>query len=486
MLVGAGFAAQMVIRELSRPGSGYVVAGCIDDDVSKLGIHVLGIPVRGCIFDLERLVSENPPDEILIAIPSATGKQMQRIAEECQKTRLPFRTVPTLRDILRGDASINQFREVRLEDLLGRNPVEIDLESVRRQLQGAVILVTGAAGSIGSELCQQILEYDPAKLVCIDQNETGIFYLQPELRKRAGRAKLVCLVADVGDSESMRRCFSDHEVDFVFHAAAYKHVPVMEANVAEALRNNVFALNRLLDIAEEEGCRGFLLISSDKAVNPTSVMGASKRIGELILASRPQNGMRCVSVRFGNVLGSSGSIVPILKEKLRQGKPLTITHPDVRRFFMTTHEAVSLVLHSFTLGSHGDILVLEMGSPVSIHELARTLIRLSGKSAESVQIQFTGLRDGEKLEEELFYESEMVSATTSEKIKRTTSSRYVWLELQQALEELRTTLTLDGAATIRAKIKEIVPEYSFREDPQARTGSNAPVDALLQRAANHD
>jgi FlaA1/EpsC-like NDP-sugar epimerase len=486
MLVGAGFAAQMVIRELSRSESGYVVVGCVDDDASKLGIHILGIPVLGCIAELARLVSENSLDEILIAIPSATGKQMQRIAEECQKTQLPFKTVPTLSDIIRGDASVSQFREVRLEDLLGRDPVQIDLEAVRRHLQGSVIVVTGAAGSIGSELCRQILEYDPAKLVCIDQNETGIFYLQLELSKRAGRAKLICFVADVGDSESMRRCFSNHEVDFVFHAAAYKHVPLMEANVAEALRNNVFTLNRLLDIAEEEGCRGFLLISSDKAVNPTSVMGASKRIGELILASRPQNGMRCVSVRFGNVLGSSGSIVPILKEQLREGKPLTITHPDIRRFFMTTHEAVSLVLQSFTIGGHGDILVLEMGTPVSILEMARTLIRLSGKSEESVQIQFTGLRDGEKLEEELFYETERVSATTSEKIKRTTSGRHVWLELQRALEELRTTLTLDGAAPIRAKIKEIVPEYSFIENLQVRAVSKAPVDTFLQQAASHD
>jgi len=485
MLVGAGFAAQMVIRELARPESSYVVVGCVDDDASKIGMRMHGIAVLGRIDDLASIVSENPVEEILIVIPSATNKQMQRIAEACQKTRLLYKTVPTLGDIIRGEASISEFREVRLDDLLGRDPVQIDLEAVRSHLQGSVIAVTGAAGSIGSELCRQILEFDPSKLVCIDQNETGMFYLQQELSKRAGRARVICVVVDVGNATSMRRCFSDHKIEFVFHAAAYKHVPVMEANVAEAIRNNVFTLNGLLDIAEEEGCRGFLLISSDKAVNPTSVMGASKRIGELILASRPQNGMRCISVRFGNVLGSSGSVILILKEQLRAGKPLTITHPDIRRFFMTTHEAVSLVLQAFTVGDHGNIMVLEMGNPVSILEMARTLIRLSGKPEESVQIQFTGLRDGEKLEEELFYETERISATTSEKIKCTTSGRQSWLEMQRALEELRKSLTVDGAAPIRAKIKEIVPEYSFTEIPHVRDTSKAPVDVSLKKAAGH-
>jgi FlaA1/EpsC-like NDP-sugar epimerase len=465
LLVGAGFAAQMVIRELARPESGYFAVGCVDDDPSKMGLHINRVPVLGSVAQLESVLETDPVEEILIAIPSATGKQMQRITEICQKAKLPFKTVPTLSDIIRGEAKVSQFREVRLEDLLGREPARIDLEAVRSQLRDKSVVVTGAAGSIGSELCRQLLDYGPCKLICVDQNETGIFYLQQELRRRSRETQLVCCVADVSDAERMRRCFSDQQVDYVFHAAAYKHVPVMEQNVAEALRNNVFALQGLLDIAEEHGCKSFVLISSDKAVNPTSVMGSSKRIGELMLAARPNKDMRCVSVRFGNVLGSSGSVVPILQEELRQGRPLTITHPEIRRFFMTTQEAVSLVLQAFAIGQHGDILVLEMGTPVRIVDMARTLIRLSGTPEESVQIQFTGLREGEKLEEELFYQHEEVLPTTCDKIKRINGSKPDNRRLCSLLEELRASLSIDGTGPIRAKIREIVPEYYYEVEP---------------------
>jgi FlaA1/EpsC-like NDP-sugar epimerase len=482
MLVGAGFAAQMVLRELARADSGYSAVGCADDDESKVGIHVHGVPILGRVDELKALVDANPVDEILIAIPSATGKQMRRITTECQKTHLPFKTVPTLSDIIRGEATVSQFREVRLEDLLGRDPVQIDLQTVRHYLQGNVIAVTGASGSIGSELCRQILEFDPRKLVCIDQNETGIFYLEQELSKRAGQVELAFCVANVGDTDSMRYHFSNHGIEFVFHAAAYKHVPTMESNVGGAIGNNVFSLLNLLDIAEDTGCRGFVLISSDKAVNPTSIMGASKRIGELIVTSRPRNGMRCVSVRFGNVLGSSGSVVPILQEQLRQGLPLTITHPDIRRFFMTTHEAVSLVLQAFTIGSHGDILVLEMGTPVNIAEMARTLIHLSGKSEESIRMEFTGLRAGEKLEEELFYVTEKVSSTSCDKIKCTTGGEQMWPELLRKLAELRLTLNLNGHSAIRAKVREIVPEYQWEGFKDSVVSLNADFATLHNSA----
>lgn len=459
ILVGAGFAAQMVIRELSRPKSGYVAVGCVDDDASKLGVHIIGVPVLGTVDQLRSVLETNSVDEILIAIPSATGKQMQRITEICQRARLPFKTVPTLSDIIRGEAKVSQFREVRLEDLLGRDPVRIDLQAVRRQLSGRNVVVTGAAGSIGSELCRQIIEYGPSTLVCVDQNETGIFYLQGELRRRNSATRLICRVADVSNAESMRRCFSEHSVEYLFHAAAYKHVPIMEENVAEAIRNNVLTLQKLLDIAEEEGCKAFVLISSDKAVNPTNVMGSSKRIGELIMSARPNGNMRCVSVRFGNVLGSSGSVVPILQEQLRLGRALTITHPEIRRYFMTTKEAVSLVLQAFTIGDHGDILVLEMGTPVKIVDMARTLIRLSGRPEDAVEIKFTGLRPGEKLNEELHYRYEKLLPTTFEKIRKISGSKPDWSQLRHQLEELRVSMNVDGAAPILAKIKEIVPEY---------------------------
>jgi FlaA1/EpsC-like NDP-sugar epimerase len=264
----------------------------------------------------------------------------------------------------------------------------------------------------------------------------------------------------------MRKLFAQYSPDVVFHAAAYKHVPVMERNVQEAVKNNVFALLHLLEIAEESGCESFVVISSDKAVNPTSIMGATKRVNELIIACRPASGMRCVSVRFGNVLGSSGSVVPIFQKQLRTGQSLSITHPEIKRFFMTGHEAVLLVLQAFAIGEHGDTLVLDMGEPVRILDLARTLIRLSGISEREVRIEFTGLREGEKLTEELFYETEEVHPTRFEKIKKTRSVLDGWCKLQRHLDELRTSMGVDGPEPVRRKIKEIVPEYSYQStDP---------------------
>src|SRR6266513_3978993 len=353
MLVGAGFAAQMVIRELARPNSGYVAIGCVDDDRSKIGVHIQGVPVLGTIEELETLVQDNPAEAILIAIPSASGSQMRRITDACQKAKLPFKTVPTLSDIIRGEASINQFREVRLEDLLGRESVQIDLEAVRNQIAARTIIVTGAAGSIGSELCRQILDYRPARLICLDQSETGLFLLRLELDTRQNDAQVAFRVADVTDGERVRSLLSEFSPEIIFHAAAYKHVPLMESNVQEAVKNNVLGLLSLVGLADESGCKNFVMISSDKAVNPSNIMGATKRTCELILSSRPQNEMRCVSVRFGNVLGSSGSVVPVLTQQLHNHEPLTVTHPDIKRFFMTTGEAVALVLQAFVIGKNG-------------------------------------------------------------------------------------------------------------------------------------
>jgi len=475
ILIGAGSAAEMIIRETMLPDSGYTAVACVDDDPSKLGIRLHGVPVVGRVDQLPALLSSYPADHVLITVRSATGPQMEKFVEVCQQARVSFKTVPALRDILSGHVSINQVRDVNLDDLLGREPARIDLDSVRKQIEGRAVMVTGGAGSIGSELCRQILNYHPASLICVDQSETGMFFLRLELAQHpAGGCATYC-VADVADSDRMRRLLIEHGVQIVFHAAAYKHVPIMEVNVDEAVRNNVFALLNLLDAATDAGCESFILISSDKAVNPTSVMGATKRICELILFSRPANGMRCVSVRFGNVLGSSGSVVPVLKQQLRENQPLTITHPGIRRFFMVTREAVALVLQAFAIGASGDILVLDMGDPVEILALARTLIRLSGKPEHSVQIQFTGLREGEKLEEELFYSSEDVRPTACDRIKCTRGTHDGWLMLQQRLEELRAILLLDSASAIREKIREIVPEYSY----SATAGSESDSQKTL-------
>ena len=461
IFIGAGVAAQTAAREIKRSKSGYVVLGYVDDDQSKFGLKIDGIPVLGAVNQLPGLVKRYPVDEILIAVPSASPKQLQRFVEICEQISVKFRTIPALADIITGRVLIRQFREVRIEDLLGRDPVEIDLESVRKQVRGGVVVVTGAGGSIGSELCRQVLAYEPQTLICVDQNETAVFYLQRELRAQEKRTHQVFCVADVGDRERMRSIFTEHTPHIVFHAAAYKHVPVMETNVQGAIKNNIFALLDLLKVAQGNGCHSFVLISSDKAVNPTSVMGVTKRIGELIISCRPTGGMRSVSVRFGNVLGSSGSVIPVFKDQIQNNQPLTITHREMRRFFMTTREAVSLVLQAFAIGKHGDTLVLDMGTPVRIVDLARTLIRLSGKIEQQVPIRFTGLREGEKLVEELFYSDEEVCPTSCPKIKRARGSSPGWLPLKTQLEELRTTMFMDGTGLIRAKFKEIVPEYSY-------------------------
>lgn len=482
MLVGAGVAAQIVIREIKRMRDTYEVIGCVDDDPSKLGIKIEGIPVIGSVNQLPALLGAEHVDEILIAVPSATGKQMQRFVGICEQTGTRFETVQALRDIITGQGTIREFRDVNLEDLLGRDAVDIDLGSVRKHIEGRAVLVTGAAGSIGSELCRQILEYGPSVLLCLDQSETGVFYLQRGLAKLRPDSPTIFCVADVGDQERLSKLFAEHKPEVVFHAAAYKHVPVMEGNVQEAVKNNVFGLLNLLEVAEKSGCKSMVVVSSDKAVNPTSIMGATKRLNELIIASRPMNGMRCVSVRFGNVLGSNGSVVPVFQEQLRTGQPLTITHPEIKRFFMTGREAVSLVLQAFAIGSHGDILVLDMGEPVRILDLARTLIRLSGRSEREVGIRFTGLREGEKLMEELFYESEEIHPTPFEKIKRTQRSLDSWFTLKRHIDELKTSMSVDGAEPVRCKIKEIVPEYSYRSAYAPKNGAARRATISAQAA----
>ncbi len=471
ILIGAGFAAQMIIRETMRPGSGYIVVACADDDPSKLGMKLHNVPVVGPVDRLPTFLSSHLAEEVLIAVPSATGMQMRRFVEVCERAGMPFKTVPALRDIIAGQVSVSQLREVDLDDLLAREPAEIDLEAVREQIDGNCVMVTGAAGSIGSEICRQILDYGAARLVCVDQNETGLFHLRLQHHRHHHVDRGVYRVADVRDRARLREILTEHIPTVVFHAAAYKHVPMMEMNVREAVENNVFALVGLLEEVQEAGCEGFVLISSDKAVNPTSAMGVTKRIGELILSARPANGMRCVSVRFGNVLGSSGSVVPVLKEQLRNNWPLTITHPEVKRFFMTTREAVALVLQAFAIGEQGDILVLEMGEPVRILDLAHTLVRLSGKSEKDVRFKFIGLREGEKLQEELFYQDEQVQITSSRQIKRTRGSGDGWAKLQGQLAELRSAMSINGPGPIRAKIKEIVPQYAY-------TQVKEPVEAV--------
>lgn len=473
LVVGAGSAAAMLLSELPR--NGYVAVGMVDDDPAKRGAKIHGTTVIGSAEDIPALVAEHEVNEIFIAIPSATGKQMRRITEFCQNTRVRFRTIPGLSDFIEERATIEQLRDVNLEDLLGRDPVRLDANQVRTRLQGKVVLVTGGAGSIGSELCRQIARFGPARLICLDQAETPLFYVQQQLGSSA-QTPMSFLVADITDSERMRQIMLEYGVQTIFHAAAYKHVPLMEDNLTEALKNNVFGLMSLVETAEQCGCQDFLLISSDKAVNPTSFMGCTKRVGELFLAARRSFRMRCVSVRFGNVLGSQGSVVPLFQEQIRQHRRLTVTHPEMLRYFMTIPEAVSLVLQGFAIGHSGDILVLDMGEPVRILDLARALIRLSGLAENEIKIVFTGLRPGEKLVEELFYETEEQSPTPVSKVLRTNSRPQGIADLQPRLEQLALVMGNSDRDAIRRCMRDIVPEYDWSH-------VHPPQEMIAKRAA---
>ena len=465
IVAGAGEAASLLIHEMLR--TEFIPVACVDDDVLKRGARIHGVPVVGTIDTIKTTVEAYKAEEVFIAIPSADGAQMQRISRLCEQAAVRYRTVPNLRDLLMGSGSISQLREVSVEDLLGRDPVQMDLSTVRSQITGKVVMVTGAAGSIGSELCRQLLAYSPAKLIVLDQAETPMFYLQLQLTKQSSSDRVAYLVADVANTSRMRRILSEAAVEIIFHAAAYKHVPLVELNIRGALTNNVLAVPPLLDVAEECGCEAFVLISSDKAVQPTSFMGATKRLGELILAARPKKHMRCVSVRFGNVLGSQGSVIPVFKEQIEKEGRITITHPDITRFFMTIPEAVSLVLQAFTLGQHGDILVLDMGNPVRILDLAHSLIRQCGKSSREVKIEFIGLRPGEKMYEDLFYPTERKFGTGNRKVKRTQSEIIPWAALCAHLEDLVALTNSGTEISIRAKMKEIIPEYSYQTESAA-------------------
>jgi len=480
IIAGAGEAASLLIREMLR--TEFVPVACLDDDVFKHGAKIHGVPVVGTIDAIGTTVKALDAEEVFIAIPSANGAQMQRVSRICEQAGVRYRTVPNLHDLLMGRGSISQLREVSVEDLLGRDPIQMDLSMVRNQIAGKVVMVTGAAGSIGSELCRQVLAYGPAKLIVLDQAETPMFYLQLQLTKQPSGNRVVYAVADVANTSRMRRILSDGAVDIIFHAAAYKHVPLVELNIRGALTNNVLALPPLLDVAEECGCEAFVLISSDKAVEPTSFMGATKRLGELMLAARPKKNMRCVSVRFGNVLGSQGSVIPVFKEQIEKEGRITITHPEITRFFMTIPEAVSLVLQAFTIGEHGDILVLDMGNPVRILDLAHSLIRQCGKTPSEVKIEFVGLRPGEKLHEDLFYPRERQLPTTNRKVKRTQSEIIPWTALSIHLEDLISLTNSGTEISIRAKMKEIIPEYSYQTE--ALSVLNEPAGKAFSPAMN--
>lgn len=383
--------------------------------------------------------------------------------------------------LARRSTSREQMREFSWDDLLGDvDPVCLDLDSARQRIAGRVVMVTGAAGSIGSELCRQLLECGPSKLLCVDRAETPLFHLQNVLSgclrpvEMSAKSEIIYRLADITDSVRMGDLIREQGVRALLHAAAYKHVPLMEYNLQEALKNNVFGLESLMETAGRCGCEDFLLISSDKAVNPTSFMGCTKRIGELIMAARPSP-MRCLSVRFGNVLGSQGSVVPLFREQIRVQRRITVTHPDMARYFMRIPHAVSLILQAFSMAEQRDLFVLDMGKPVRILDLARALIRISGVPEDEVTIEFTGVRPGEKMFEELFFDFETRLNTPATKIFRVQARVEPWAQLQQQLAELRADCATGIVDRIRSKVKEIVPQY--RWEPKE---ADVPANLLLR------
>ena len=464
IVVGAGDAAQLIVKELLRsPSLGYTPIGLVDDDPRKKNLRLHNVRVLGTTKELPKILAENRPDEVLIAIPSASGEVRQRVVDMTREAGVPVKTLPGIYELISGDVDLaGQIRAVQVEDVLGREPVEVDLRAVAAYLADETVLVTGAGGSIGSELCRQIARIGCKRLILVDQGETALFEIERELVSERGFAPSVPVLADVGDRARMRRVFERYTPSVVFHAAAYKHVPLMEANPLESVRNNTLATKVIAEVAVEFGVERFVLVSTDKAVNPKTVMGQSKALCEWIVeayGARDDVKTRFVAVRFGNVLGSSGSVIPIFRRQIERGGPVGVTHPEMTRFFMTIPEAVSLIVQAGSIGRSGQVFVLDMGEPVSIVDLARNMIRLSGKEPDrDIAIEFIGVRPGEKLHEELWGEGETVGSSPHPKILSVTRPAIDAAWLEEELAELERLVadgeTLDLVSRLGTMIKE--------------------------------
>lgn len=422
LIIGAGDAGALVARELQshhhQDGAAVAVVGFIDDDPRKQKQYLNGLPVLGTRADIPAVVQECHVNEIIIAMPSVPGRVIRDIVKICQTTRAKLKILPGVYELIDGRVSVNRLREVELEDLLGREPVRVNLEEIARYLHGKVVLVTGAGGSIGSELCRQIARFRPQRLLLLDNSENNLFEIDMEIRDHHPGLEVIALLADVKEVVKINYLFDRYRPQIVFHAAAYKHVPMMELNPDEAVKNNVLGTRNTAEAADRSGAEVFILISTDKAVNPSSVMGTTKRLAEMIvLGMNSRSRTRFTAVRFGNVLGSRGSVIPLFKQQIRRGGPVTITHPGMKRYFMTIPEAVQLVIQAGAMAEGGEIFVLDMGEPVSIDEMARDLIRLMGlRPDEDIEIKYIGVRPGEKLHEELFTPEEDRIATRHERI----------------------------------------------------------------------
>lgn len=464
LIIGAGSCGEKIYREIhDNPQLNFAVVGFLDDDASKIGRMIHGVPVRGIIGDLDAVIEQTGAEEILIAIPSASAQEMRRIVALCKASGIRYKTVPSYGELIDGRVSVSAIREVSYRDLLGREPVRLDEGRIFDTIRGRQVLVTGAGGSIGSELCRQVCRYDPAALVLLERAESPLYEIELELRKSAGHLRIVPVLADIRDREHLRRIFAAERPQTVFHAAAYKHVPMLELHPWKAIENNILGTLCLVETADEFGVERFVLVSTDKAVRAANVMGASKRVAEMLALNRHScgvSGTQYMAVRFGNVVGSVGSVVPLFKRQIEAGGPVTVTHPEVTRYFMTIREAAQLIMQAGAMGRGGEIFILDMGTPVRIVDMARDLIRLSGFEPDvDIRIEFIGLRPGEKLYEELITADENLLPTAHPRIFMLQGGACDVALLNGKIRELEAAARIQDPAAIRAKLMEIVPDY---------------------------
>ena len=465
LLIGAGAAAEKVIREIVDNASvHYEVVGLVDDNPRKHGLKIHGIPVVGGVDKLKECIVRTRAEEILIAVASASGEQMKRIVDACQKTKIAFKVLPSIGEIIKGKISVTSMREIAYKDLLGRPSVHLDQQEIGRYLTGQTVLITGAGGSIGSELCRQIIRFDPKRIVLVDAGEENLYKIEMELQHEHHFHDYVPVLCKIQNKNLLDTLFCEYAPSVVFHAAAYKHVPLIETNPWEAVFNNVFATRNLIETAISHKTERFVIVSTDKAVRPTNVMGASKRLTELLMLAychEHRETTTFMAVRFGNVLGSSGSVIPLFKRQIEKGGPVTVTDPEMTRYFMSIEEAAQLILQAGAMGTGGEIFLLKMGIPIKIANLAHDLIKLMGYEPETeIKIVYTGLRPGEKLYEELITEGEGIVPTKHEKIMVLHGDGKPCHELKKLLDELAGKAKSHDARGIKEILKKIIPEYT--------------------------
>ncbi len=490
LVVGAGDAGSMMVREMQHnPGMNMLPIVFVDDDPAKAGKRIHNVPVLGNLDDIESLSKQWYIQEVIIAMPTAPGRVVRQVAQTCEKTGIPSKIIPGMYELIGGQVSVNQLRTVQIEDLLRREPVQTDVSAVAELLRNKRILITGGGGSIGSELCRQVLRCEPAELVIVGHGENSIFEIHNELQLMmskmglARQTKLRTAIADIRFADRLAAIFDEHRPNIVFHAAAHKHVPLMEANPVEAITNNVLGTRNLLDIAQTTGVEQFVMISTDKAVNPTSIMGASKRAAELLVHQTARlTGQPYVAVRFGNVLGSRGSVVNTFKQQIAAGGPITITHPEMQRYFMSIPEAVQLVLQAAVLGRGGEVFMLDMGRPVKIVDLARDLIKLSGlEVGRDIDIIFTGARPGEKLFEELFIAGEQYRPTAHKKIFIASHNDAPPPEhFKKTFAQLEIAALQNDTSAIFQILQELVTEFTPFDAQASTSNITKPVSPEVQ------